>query len=140
MLQIYPWWYLVAAALGALWPLVIRSDKKRFWLLSLVPVLWLVILYGFVLRARLALGYWPSPYQPDPNDLGFNWHYSAIWVGIPAVIASAIWLVGLVLIRLRQHLRSAKYRLGLAFYATTFAAWWCVWYLDPGRFLYWLID
>ena len=138
--QNFPWWYLAATALVALWPLVIRSARKRFWLLSLVPVLWLVIVYGFVLRARLALGYWPSPYLPDPKDLGFNWHYSAIWVGIPAIIASAIWLVALVLVQFRQHLRSARYRLGVAFYTVTFATWWGVWLLDPGRFFYWLAD
>ena len=136
----YPSWYLVMTLVAALWPLVIRSEKKRFWLLSLVPVLWLIIVYSFVPRARLVLGYWPSPYQPDPKDLGFDWHYSAIWVGIPAVIASAVWLLALVLVRLRRHLRGAAYRLGLVFYTLTFAAWWCAWIFDPGRFFYWLVD
>lgn len=40
----------------------------------LLPLAALIAFYGFVLRARLALGYWPHPYHPDPKDLGFVAH------------------------------------------------------------------
>ncbi len=37
--------------------------------------------YGFVLRARLALGYWPAPYNPDPKELGFEVHSALVILG-----------------------------------------------------------
>ena len=60
------------------------------------PFILLMVFYLFVLRARLHLGYWPTPYHPDPKDLDFALHHSIIWVGILAVpmfIVTAVVLI-----------------------------------------------
>jgi hypothetical protein len=41
-------------------------------ILAAYPLAWLALLYAFVVRARLHLGHWPTPYQPDPKDLGLQ--------------------------------------------------------------------
>lgn len=134
------WLPLLATAIVLVPALLVRSDEGRFWVLSLVPTAWLMLFYGFVLRARLALGYWPRPYQPDPKDLSFDLHYGAVFVGIYVVIVSAAaWLV-FVLVRNRQSLRKTRHYLGMAYFVATFIAWWFILRVDPGSFFTWLLD
>lgn len=60
----------------------------------LAPLLLILLFTGFCLRATLALGRLPTPYQPDPKDLDFDIHHSAIallgyttvWFFIPVVV------------------------------------------------------
>jgi membrane-associated PAP2 superfamily phosphatase len=59
------------------------------------PLAWLVLLYLFVIRARLELGHWPAPYQPDPKTLGFTFHHQAIWFGLMALPVVAILTIAL---------------------------------------------
>ena len=54
------------------------------WLLlagAVYPLLWLNAFALFVIRARLILGRWPSPYNPDPKDLGMDLHYHGLLLG-----------------------------------------------------------
>ena len=60
------------------------------WILASAPVGWLLLFGLFILRARVALGRWPSPYQPDPKDLGFDLHYTAIVAGFPLVFMAVL--------------------------------------------------
>jgi hypothetical protein len=68
------------------------------WLLALVPAGWMAVFGSFVLRARLALGHWPTPYHPDPKDLGFDVHYAGVLVGMPLMFAAIASLAGLLLL------------------------------------------
>ena len=60
------------------------------WSLALAPVAWLLLFGLFILRARVALGRWPAPYQPDPKDLGFDLHHAAIVAGIPLMFTAVL--------------------------------------------------
>ena len=60
------------------------------WGLASVPAVWLIAFGLFVLRARLSLGRWPAPYQPDPKDLGFDFHYTAVVAGMPLMLAAVL--------------------------------------------------
>ena len=60
------------------------------WSLASAPVAWLLLFGLFVLRARVALGRWPAPYQPDPKDLGFDLHHAAIVAGIPLMFTAVL--------------------------------------------------
>ena len=60
------------------------------WGLASAPVAWLLLFGLFILRARVTLGRWPAPYQPDPKDLGFDLHHAAIVAGIPLMFAAVL--------------------------------------------------
>ena len=54
--------------------------KLWLWAVATLPASSVALLYGFVLRARLTLGRWPTFSNPDPKDLDFAVH-SWLWVG-----------------------------------------------------------
>ncbi len=69
----------------------------------------LALFYGFVLRARFALGRWPEPYRPDPKQLGFSVHSVVVILGgFLTVLTPALAVVLLAAARAlglpRQHL------------------------------------
>ena len=68
------------------------------WGLASAPVGWLLLFGLFILRARIALGRWPAPYQPDPRDLRFHLHHVAIVAGIPLMLAAALCAVVLTVL------------------------------------------
>lgn len=76
-----------------------RSRVVATWalVLAVYPLWWLAMFYLFVLRARWQLGYWPSPYHPDPKELGFTLHYSLVLLSsvalVPVVAGAALLLV-----------------------------------------------
>ena len=60
------------------------------WSLASAPAAWLLLFGLFILRARVTLGRWPAPYQPDPKDLGFDVHHAAIVAGIPLMFTAVL--------------------------------------------------
>lgn len=68
-------------------------------ILATCPLMMLISLYSFVLRARIQLGRWPAPYNPDPKNLGFDLHYLQITMAAVttplASFACLIWTVGM---------------------------------------------
>ena len=65
--------------------------------LASAPVVWLLLFGLFILRARVALGRWPAPIQPDPKDLGFDLHHAAIVAGIPLTFTAVLCVTTLTL-------------------------------------------
>jgi hypothetical protein len=72
------------------------------WGLALTPVGWVVLFGLFILRARMVLGRWPAPNQPDPKELGLDVHYLAIVAGAPSMLTAALCVLVLPLM-LRQR-------------------------------------
>lgn len=108
-------------------------------LLAAYPLCWLALFYSFVLRARLALGYWPAPYQPDPKDLGFTLHHTAVLLGVvawPAVIVAAL---GSALIGPREML-ARRLLLALARLGLCLLVYYILVSTDPGQFFVWFGD
>jgi hypothetical protein len=100
----------------------------------------LSLFWLFVLRARLELGFWPRPYNPDPKDLNFDLHTLALigallWalLSAPAVLAALIlWPRALLLSRVgaaSTALCVVGWALGIAQVQ-----------LDPGSFVEWFMD
>jgi hypothetical protein len=104
----------------------------------LTPAGYLILFYSFVLRARLALGYWPRPYQPDPKELDFSIHYLAALFGQPLWMASPLAVLLLVMLLPRSERRRAAAPVLL--FAVTYLAVWLVLRVDPGAFVYWFAD
>ena len=69
------------------------SGARRGLGARVLATLWFAAFWLFVLRARLALGRWPFPYDPDPKDLGFFIHYYFLVLGFAWVPASIITLL-----------------------------------------------
>ena len=138
--------FLVISAILVISVLIALVRAKIDWLargaglLCLAPTAWFTLFYAFVVRAYLVLGYWPSPYYPDPKDLGFTVHHVAIWLSFPVLIASVV-VCALMLLRLMPRYRRDKWlwASGLA-YLVTLSLWGIVVTTDPGRFVEWFLD
>lgn len=120
--------------------LKLRAKQCRVlaWLLSLAPLGYLALFYSFVLRARLALGYWPQPYQPDPKELGFGIHYMAALLGLPLWMASPLAVLLLVILLPRSERRHAA--APVLVFTLTYLATWLVLRADHGAFVSWFAD
>jgi len=107
------------------------------WSLAATPTVWLLLFGLFVLRARLVLGRWPAPYQPDPKDLGFDFHHAAIVVGMPLMFTAVLCVTALTLIvhrpPRRQWLVPAVAVAGLVLVMVLAR-------VDPGHLFTWLGD
>jgi len=111
------------------------------WILALAPIVWLFSFWHFALRARWALGRWPTPYNPDPNDLGFDFHYTALLIGVPGIWAATIALLFVVAINYRSvRAAGARPLLAVATALGSCALLIGLARLDPGQFFYWFGD
>lgn len=111
------------------------------WILALAPIVWLLSFWHFVLRACWALGRWPTPYNPDPKDLGFDFHHAALVIGVPGMWVATIALLPVVALNYRP-LRAAGAR---PLWAIATAMGSCALIivlarLDLGWFFYWFAD
>jgi hypothetical protein len=114
--------------------------NRLFWILVALPFAWFPALYAFVLRARLALGRWPSPYQPDPKDLGFGAHHAAIALLLSASMLAGAPVLLALFIRGHAQLSVRRWLVGLGLYALGFALILGMAWLDPGHFIEWYFD
>lgn len=108
------------------------------WLLCLAPVSYLALFYSFALRARLVLGTWPQPYQPDPKALGFDIHHTAILLGLPLLLALPI--LFLIPVALQPRSERKKIVLPVLVFALLALAVLLVLRIDPGSFATWFMD
>jgi len=117
--------------------------EKIFAALTTIPILTLLTLYSYILRARLLLGYWPVPEHP-PYPVGSRLHEYAIIFGagafMPAALLCAVILLLWLLLRDRKTLFSP-------FVARWIVIFFIVWIgsllllrYDPGNFLFWVWD
>jgi hypothetical protein len=118
-----------------------RAARVAVWGLGFLPILWFAAFWLFVLRARLALGRWPSPYDPDPKDLGFSIHYYFLVLGfawVPAAIITLLVVAGLSLRAMRAAGARPWFAASVAVVTYTviiaFARY------DPGWFFAWFGD
>lgn len=108
------------------------SGRWLAWAWCAWPLIWLILFGMFVLRARLALGVWPLPHQPDPKDLGFTLHYWTLMITLP--INFAVGFSSPVFLLHRQGWRWTA----LAFAA--FAIFLIFMWLNPGLTSTWFAD
>jgi hypothetical protein len=114
-----------------------RAPTVWMWGLACVPATWLMVFALFVLRARLSLGRWPQPYQPDPKDLGFDYHYTLLVAGMPLMFASVLCAFALTALGDRPIGR----RWTIPFVGVvSLAAIVLLAQIDPGRLFTWLGD
>ncbi len=108
-------------------------------ILAAYPLAWLALLYAFVVRARLHLGHWPTPYQPDPKDLGFTFHHQAISFGLMAL--PVVVLASVALSVVGRHL-GAYHRIwpALTLLVASVVLVIALGRLDPGDFFEWFAD
>ena len=126
--------------MGSPSPTLRRFFDRLFWFLSGIPLGQLVLFYGFVLCARLSLGYWPTPYHPDPKDVDIYLYYEFLCYSMFAVPLSFFLFTPLVL-RFRTHfLLSRRSLVGIVLYFAGLTAWIMSYYFDPGRYWEWFFD
>ncbi|MER2599719.1 MAG: hypothetical protein ABTQ73_09375 [Caldilineales bacterium] len=117
---------------------MIIAKRLLIWLPAILPLGVLTLFYSYVLRARLALGVWPRPYQPDPKDLGFDLHYVLVLFSWPVLLVSPAILL-LWLLYWRRSQPKALLMSAVVFMLIWLAS--CLLLrLDPGQFGMWLMD
>ena len=108
--------------------------------LAALPLLVILGFYAYVVRARLAFGYWPIYSDPEAWSMGFTEHYSLLrpWFHVfplvftPFIVAiydCSIWLT------FRDFPKRAFGALAVA--AIIVFTWR---FLDPGGFIEWFLD
>ena len=117
--------------------------KRIFVALTAIPILTLLALYSYILRARLLLGYWPAPEHP-PYPVGSRLHeYAVIFAAgafMPAALLCAVILLLWLLLRDRKTLISPSVARWIVIF---FIVWIGSLFLlrhDPGNFLFWIWD
>ena len=125
-------------------------------LLATWPLGILALLYAYVVRARLAVGYWPHPYRPQSHRLGFDSHYMLLrpwilvaplgigrshpspWTGLVLLVPAAIYTGACALV-LGIAFRRFPVRLAAVFAISCLVNFVC-WFTDPGDFIRWFQD
>lgn len=109
--------------------------------LAWFPTAAILLFYSYVLRARLVLGYWPVPYQPDPKELGFIFHHIAIYLSFLLVGISVIGMAFIFLMLcVNRKVRGVNYWANGLLFLSTFILWYSSLKLDPGQFWEWFFD
>jgi len=113
------------------------------WILAFMPIIWLALVYGYAIRAKGILGYWPTPYNPDPKTkaltdvIGF--HYELSWA--VSNLAFYAFMAFILLIPLCKFLnKNSRLLLRSLICAGLYTASFAWIYFDPGRFIEWYFD
>lgn len=115
--------------------------RSLIWLLALAPLFHAFVFWTFVLRARLALGYWPYPYHPDPKTLGFGLHHTLVTLSPAVMFTSVVMTLVLAAAFYRPLQRDRGRPLLAALVAIVGVAGLLLWArFDPGQFLAWFAD
>jgi hypothetical protein len=67
-----------------------RAKQMLLTAVATYPVMWLVLLYLFIIRARFHFGHWPSASDGMAKYMGFPLHQSLIVYGLPGAPLVAI--------------------------------------------------
>ena len=106
---------------------------------STYPVGALISLYLFAYRARLVLGYWPAPHQPDPKNLGFDLHHLQVWIGLLSFPFVSLVSAALVVFARVLWRDFPMWRL-LGLVGICCASGFALLKWDPGQFANWFFD
>jgi hypothetical protein len=107
--------------------------------LATFPIVWLLLLYLFILRARFYFGHWPSASDRMAKYMGFSVHQSLIVYGALA----APWIaVGVAIAAVILRRRDPTFRVSepLAILAVSVLVSVALLAIDPGRFVLWFMD
>ena len=107
---------------------------------SLVPVALLAAFYSFVVRARLELGRWPVPMQPDPKNLPFAADHMEVvfWLFVFSLCCFVPWL--LMTCFRKGLIPETRFFPTIAFLALPWLLVLAAFLLDPGSFVVWFLD
>ncbi|CAN5329348.1 hypothetical protein BH09BAC5_BH09BAC5_17800 [soil metagenome] len=114
-----------------------RSLRITLYLAIFFQILFAVVFASFIFRAFSQLNHLPTPYNPDPRDLGFSVHYAIVfyfiltikWITLSSIIFSS-WLY------LKKEIAFAKFLFFLGISALILL-WF---YIDPYNLIGWLLD
>ena len=115
------------------------SPFKWILLLPALPASALVSLFCLVLLARIRLGYWPTPMNPDPWFIKMSyqlWYLLTFVLLIVYIVCSVIHLHNT-----REH--ALKVKTALLWFVIGVVSWILLIFVlknDPGQYIKWLYD
>jgi hypothetical protein len=118
-------------------------DLNPFYVLGLIlalsPLSLIVAFSGYVISARIYLGYWPHYNHPDPKQLGWwGWH-GLLQLGFIGFPLSSLVTITCALI-LRAKIRTAQFWAIILASIVSVITVMIYARLDPGGFVNWFFD
>lgn len=108
-------------------------------ILAVAPIIWIAWFYLYVGRQRLLLGYWPTPYHPDPKFAGYVIHHMSIYYGFAAIpialVAAGVWVAA----RHRDQ-PEVRWKAFAALSSCSLVLLIATIVIDPGNYLEWFMD
>ena len=92
------------------------------------------------MRGRLALGRWPSPYNPDPKDLGFPVHHGIVWLGAFLSLVFPLFAIFALYVAKEYGTLRKDLRIAIAIFRAVTGLAVTIVVLDPGQFGQWFAD
>lgn len=89
-----------------------------YYFTCVLPIIYIVMFYSYVLRAYLKLGYLPGYNNPDPKELGFVMQRKLIYfISDAVIIGLLVWLVLSIVNKFKYPRWSyVLYGIGMAFF------------------------
>ena len=116
-----------------------RAKQRILAATALLPAVWLLLLYLFVLRARIHLGHWPSSADGMAKYLGFPIHHTLTVDAFLAAPLAAIFVAAAVII---FRYRDSRIRIVLPIAILAICSILSISLLvtDPGGLILWFVD
>jgi len=110
-----------------------------FAFMGLLPIAWVAGILTFAIRARVYLGYWPTPSHPDPKVLPFDLHHAVLWFSFFGLLYSLIIILSLYLLN-HFFWRSSLPRWSLRAYLLGWALVLLMVFVPGMSFVGWFLD
>jgi hypothetical protein len=104
-----------------------------------LPILWVVGVLAFAVRAWSHLGYWPSPNHPDPQFLPFGLHNAILFYATYAVLWTLVVVPGFRHL-LREKIDLVTLRKTKRIFATGWLAILILAFVPGINFVAWYLD
>lgn len=116
----------------------ILVNQFIFKVCSVIPVLWLLSLYTFVIACTIELDHFPIPSLDDPKYLGLNLLYSIVFFGMIACFYCII-LWGFSYLIARFYYKQVLKKYTILFFIG-FGLLLIQLFIDPYQIMYWYLD
>jgi hypothetical protein len=105
------------------------------------PIISLLIIYSLILHTRIAIGYWPRG-DSDPNYTTFQGilmlhdiiaTYAFIAIPVLSFVSIVFAIIGIAN-------NEGLWLKRLTMLVVPYGLWWFIIWIDPGRYIHWLLD
>jgi hypothetical protein len=118
---------------------ILKFVRRCHTIMSLLPALYVPVLWGYGYCASTYLGHWPFYDHPDPKDMHMKLLHSIVWASmLTSLGALLLWPITAYSFWKRMSVR--RFIANTLIFAVAVAAFWAQIRIDPGGLFEWYID